>query len=308
MKTYRLLSIVIYLLNHDTVSAAKLAERFEVSKRTILRDIEHISLAGIPIKSLPGVRGGYSIMEGYKLSGQLISEEEQASIITALKGFISAHDNKKYNDVLEKISSLLPKQQSQQHIFLDFGASGENDELQEKLKLIEKSICNKNAIHISYVNAQGGTSGRIIEPVALNYRWYAWYLLAFCTLKQAYRIFKVARINGLQHTSNPFSKAHDNPAVLLEQAFKNGERKGFNITLLCKSCVKVQASEYLNGTITQTHENGDFTMRIHAIEDERMWFAMLLSFGNMVEVLEPAELKTRLIETAENILSVYKEW
>jgi len=308
MKTYRLLSIVIYLLNHDTVSAAKLAERFEVSKRTILRDIEQISLAGIPIKSLPGVNGGYSIMEGYKLNGQLISEEEQTSIITALKGFISAHDNKKYNDVLEKILSILPKQQKQQHIFLDFGASGENNELQEKLKLIEKSIYQKNAIHISYVSALGGVSNRLIEPVALSYRWYAWYLLAFCTTKQAYRIFKVARINALKHTKESFSKAHGNPAVLLEQAFENGERKGFDITLLCKGCVKVQASEYLSGTITETYENGDFIMRIHATEDERMWFAMLLSFGNMVKVLKPVELKNRLMETAENILSVYKEW
>jgi len=307
MKTYRLLSIVVYLLNHDIVSAAKLAERFEVSKRTILRDVEQLSLAGIPIKSIPGVNGGYSIMEGYKLNGQLISEEEQASIITALKGFISAHDSKKYNEALEKISAILPKQHKQQHIFLDFGASGENDELQEKLKFIEKSISDKNAIHISYVNAVGGASNRLIEPIALNYRWYAWYLLAFCAAKQDYRIFKAARISEIQHTNQPFSKAHNNPAALLEQAFTNGERKGFNITLLCKGCAKIQACEYLNGTITETHENGDFIMHIHAIEDERMWFAMLLSFSNMVRVLEPAELKTRLMETAKNILSVYKE-
>jgi len=90
MKMERLLSIIIYLLNHDTVSAAKLAERFAVSKRTILRDIEQISLAGIPVKSLPGANGGYSIMDGFKLDGRLVSAEDQASIITALEGFLSA--------------------------------------------------------------------------------------------------------------------------------------------------------------------------------------------------------------------------
>ena len=306
MKTDRLLSIVIYLLNHDTVSSAKLAERFEVSKRTILRDIEQISLAGIPIKSLPGVNGGYSIMEGYKVDGRLISEEEQASILTALKGFMSAYDNKKYNEVLEKISSVLPKQQKQQHIFLDFGASGENDELQKKLKLIEKAIIDKNSINISYVNALGEASHRLIEPLALNYRWYAWYVLAFCTVKQDYRIFKAARINQLENTKTVFSKEHGDPAILLEQAFKGGERKGFHIILLCKGCVKVQVCEYLGGTIAETHANGDFIMRVHAVEDERMWFAMLLSFGNKVKVLQPDQLKTRLMETAENILSIYK--
>lgn len=133
MKTERLLSIVIYLLNNDTVSAAKLAERFEVSKRTILRDIEQISMAGIPIKSLPGANGGYSIMEGYKINGQLINSEDQASIMTALEGLQTAYNSRRYNEALEKISSILPKQQKQ-YIFLDFGASGENDETQIKLK------------------------------------------------------------------------------------------------------------------------------------------------------------------------------
>ena len=293
MKTDRLLSIVIHLLNHDTATATQLAQRFEVSKRTIIRDIEQISFAGIPIKSLPGARGGYSIMEGFKLDGRIISAEEQASILTALKGFTSAYDNQKYNEVLEKISSILPNQQKQ-HVFLDFGATGEDSQLQEKLKLIETAITRKNAVNISYVNALGGASHRLVEPLALNYRWYAWYLLAFCTVKQDYRIFKIARIEELDITSTPFSKEHGNPAPLLEQVFQRGEGKGFHITLKCKGSVKIQISEYLGGAITETFANGDFILRTYVFEDERMWFAMLLSFGNMVEVLEPAGLRARL--------------
>lgn len=306
MKTDRLLSIVIYLLNHDTVSAAKLAERFEVSKRTILRDIEQISLAGIPIKSLPGVNGGYSIMEGYKLDGRLVNDEDSSSIITALKGFISAYDNKRYNAALEKISSVLPKQKDQS-IFVDFSAAGENKEIQEKLKIIEKAINDKYAIKISYVNALGDTSSRHVEPIALNYRWYAWYLLAFCTLKKDYRIFKIVRISELESTQTVFSKKHDEPTVLLEQAFQDKGRKYIDITLLCKAEIKVQVCEYLGGNITETLDNGDFIMNIHLPEDERMWFAMILSFGNMVMVLEPDDLKTRIIETVENVLSLYRK-
>lgn len=306
MKTDRLLSIVIYLLNHDTVSAAKLAERFEVSKRTILRDIEQIALAGIPIKSLPGVNGGYSIMEGYKLDGRIINGEEQASIITALKGFLSSYNDKRYNAVLEKISSILPNQQSQ-HIILDFGASGENEEIQAKLKTFEKAIYDKRAVQISYVNALGGTSNRIVEPIALNYRWYAWYVLAYCQTKQDNRIFKLIRITELEPTKTPFTKEHGDPAVLLEQAFQGVGRKELDITLLCKADVRVQICEYLDGDIMETLENGDFVMRMYALEDERMWFAMLLSFGNKIKVLEPEELKTRLTKTAKNILTLYKE-
>lgn len=306
MKTDRLLSIVIYLLNHDTVSAAKLAEKFDVSKRTILRDIEQISLAGIPIQSVSGVNGGYSIMEGYKLDGRLVNAGDQTSIVTALKGFLSAYDGKRYNDLLEKISSIVPIEQKQ-YIFYDFGASGENNEIQIKLRTFEKAINDKNAVRISYVNALGGASDRLVEPLALNYRWYAWYLLAYCTANQDYRIFKLARISALEPTETAFSKDHSDPESLLEQAFQGGERKVFEVSLLCKAEVKVQVREYLGGTVEETFDNGDIILHMSVLEDERMWFAMLLSFGDKVIVLAPEELKNRLAETAEKILSVYQK-
>ena len=306
MKTDRLLSIVIYLLNHDIVSAAKLAERFEVSKRTILRDMEHISLAGIPIQSVPGAKGGYSIMKGYKVNGRLVTAEDSALIITALKGFMSAYDSRRYSETLEKIASVLPKPPSQ-NVFLDFGASGENEGIQAKLKAIESAMNEKRIISVSYVNASGDASARLLEPIALSYRWYAWYLLAYCTTKQDYRIFKIARIDKLAPTAAKFSREHEEPVCLLGKVFQGNERKYINFTLLCKAEVKVQALEYLGGSIVKAHDNGDFVMRIHALEDERMWFAMLLSFGDKVSVLEPESLKMRLLETAENILSLYKK-
>jgi predicted DNA-binding transcriptional regulator YafY len=307
MKTDRLLSIIIYLLNHDTVSAAKLAEKFEVSKRTIIRDMEQITLAGIPVKSLPGMNGGYSIIEGYKIDGRLINVEDQVTIITALKGFLSAYDNKRYDGVLEKILSILPQKQ-EQYIFLDFGASGENNVTQAKLKILEKAINDKKVVKIFYVNAYGETTSRIVEPVVLNYRWYAWYLLAFCTIKQDYRIFKLVRISELELTDIKFSKDHDNPAVLLEQSFQDEGRKSLDIILMCKTDVKIQICEYLGGTITETFENGDFILHMNVLEDERMWFAMLLSFGDKIKVLEPEEVKSRIMDNTKKILSVYNEW
>jgi len=305
MKTERLLSIVIYLLNNDRVSATKLAAHYEVSKRTIVRDIEQISLAGIPIKSLPGAKGGYSIMEGYKINGQLINTKDQVSIITALKGLITAYDGVRYNEALKKILSILPKQQNQ-YIFLDFGASGENNGTQKKLRTFENAIDEKKNVQISYVNALGEGSERLVEPIALSYRWYAWYLLAYCQTKQDYRIFKLARISEYETTISSFSREHDDPAVLLTHAFQGDGHKGFDITLRCESDVKVQVCEYLGGIVTETLDNGDFIMSINVLADERMWFAMLLSFGNKVVVLEPEELKGRLTETARNIVSLYE--
>ncbi|MDR1688906.1 MAG: YafY family transcriptional regulator [Clostridiales bacterium] len=304
MKTDRLLSIVIYLLSHDKVSAEKLAERFEVSRRTIVRNIEQISMAGIPIKSLSGPKGGYSIMEGYKLDGRVIKKEEQQLIITAIKGFLSAYDGKRYAEVLEKLMSLFLKQQKG-HIFLDFGATGENNETQEKLKSLEEAIVNKKAVQILYVNAEGYESKRYVEPLALNYRWYAWYLLAFCHTKQDYRIFKLVRISRLQLTRASFLKKHADADVLLEQAFQEKHRKSIDVTLLCRAEIKVQIKEYLGGEITETFENGDFILSMRVFEDERIWFAVLLSFADKIKVIKPDEIRDRLTKTAENILSLY---
>lgn len=304
MKIDRLIGITIYLLNRNTVSAKELAERFEVSVRTIVRDIEALSAAGIPVSSSTGMSGGYSIMEGYKLDGQMVDAEDQTAIVTALKGLFTAYDGSRYADVLEKLSSVFQKQE-QQRVFLDFGASGENAVIQEKLKALDDAIKNRTTVNIDYVNASGTASNRLVEPLALNYRWYAWYLLAFCTEKQDYRIFKLVRIDRLELTSISFSREHGDPEIPLESAFSGAGRRIPNIVLQVKPFVKVQVCEYLNAKHMETLENGDFIMRIDAYESERMWFAMLMSFGDAVEVLEPEEVRIRVIETAKNILSLY---
>jgi len=304
MKTDRLLSVVLYLLNHDTASAAQLAAKFEVSRRTVMRDMEQLSMAGIPIRSTPGVNGGYSIMEGYKLDGRLVTAGDRAAMATALRGFLSAYDGKRYGDLLEKLASIAPEKPVQT-VFYDFGASGENDEIQGKLKSLENAIHARTAVRIRYIDASGRTSDRLIEPVALSYRWYAWYLAAYCTEKQAYRIFKLVRIAGLEPMKTAFSKAHGDPAAVLEQAFQSGGRRSMDVTVLVRAKVKTQAREYLGGTVERTLDNGDIILKLPVWEEERMWFAMLLSFGDQVTVLAPEKLKTRMAETAERILSAY---
>lgn len=304
MKIDRLMGITMYLLNRNVVSAKELAERFEVSVRTIVRDIEALSAAGIPVSSSTGTSGGYSIIEGYKLNGQMINPADQTAIVTALKGLFTAYDGNRYADVLEKLSAVFQKQE-QQRVFLDFGASGENAEIQVKLKILEDTIKNKMDVNINYVDSSGTVSNRLVEPLALNYRWYAWYLFAFCTEKQDYRIFKLARIDKLDLINIKFSKEHGDPAILLESTFSGTGRRISKIVIQVKPSVKVQVCEYLNAEYIETLENGDYIMGIDAYESERMWFAMLMSFGNTVRVLEPEEVKIRVMKTAENILSLY---
>lgn len=303
MKIDRLIAITMYLLNRKTVSASALAERFEVSKRTIQRDIDTLNLAGIPVISTYGSDGGYEIMDGFKLTKQIAGIDDYLNIIIALKGLSSAYDNNKINDTLEK--ALATMQGGEQRVFIDFTIARENKQVNEDLKMIENAISSETLLCIEYSNADGIISRRAIEPLALSYQWYAWYLFAFCTQKQAYRFFKLPRIAKCQPTIGCFSKQHGNIEELMKTSLSPDKRKQFHIMLLCKKSIRHQAMEYLGNNIIEERGNGDFVLLLNEVPFERMWFSLLLGFGNQVEVIAPDELRTMLKQKAEEILSIY---
>lgn len=291
MKIDRLLAITMYLLNRETVSASALAERFEVSKRTIQRDIEALNQAGIPIVSTYGSDGGYEIMDGFKLTKQIASMDDYLNIIIALKGLSSAYDNEKINTTLEKTRTTM--QGGEQKIFVDFTVARERAHVNEHLRVIEKAIYEQKPLLINYIDAKNTMSERIVEPLAISYQWYAWYLFAFCTIKQDYRLFKLPRISSCEPIDGAFSKEHGNVETLMKTASKSDKRKNYHVRLLCKNEIRQQALEYLSSNILEERTNGDFIIELHA-PFERMWFSLLLGFGNQVEVIEPAELRTIL--------------
>lgn len=302
MKIDRLIAITMFLLNRETVSASALAERFEVSKRTIQRDIEVLNQAGIPIVSTYGSGGGYEIMDGFKLAKQIAGIEDYLNIITALKGLSSAYDNGKINATLEK--ALTAMQGGEQRIFIDFAVAREGMYVNEYLHQIEEAIHDKTPLSIMYTNVEGRISERIIEPLALSFQWYAWYLFAYCSAKQDYRLFKLPRISGCMPVGGSFSKEHGSVEALMKNASIPDQRKYLHIRLLCKKEIRQQVIEYLNGNIIEERDNGDFIIEKN-VPMERMWFSLLLGFGNQVEVLEPDELKMMLKQKAEEILSIY---
>lgn len=302
MKIDRLIAETMFLLNRGIVSASTLAERFEVSKRTIQRDIDVLDRAGIPIISTYGVDGGYQIMDGFKLMKQIAGIDDYLNIITALKGLITAYDNEKISLTLEKALSSM--QEGEQRVFIDFSIARESYKVNDHLKLIEKAIYEKIPLNLEYTNAEQISSTRLVEPLALSYQWYAWYLFAYCTLRKDYRLFKLPRILRCEFSDEDFTKEHSNVELLIKSKSKSDKRELFNIRLLCKKEIRQQALEYLNYNSIEEHENGDFliTMRVPF---ERMWFSLIMGFGDKVQVVEPDGLKGMLKQKAEEILSIY---
>jgi predicted DNA-binding transcriptional regulator YafY len=306
MRIDRLLGITIYLLNREKVSARVLADRFEVSQRTIQRDIEALNLAGIPIASTCGACGGYEILDSFKLERQLADGKDYSFILTALKGLSTAYDNPGIEATLEKIKAAIGDKPLSANIILDFSVLREGEHIQEKLSLLEEAIIHKTVISFDYTTSSGLLSSRTVEPIILTYRWYSWYLLAFCTDKKDYRLFKLVRMSGLTVTNKQFSHSHESADILLKRQDGVNNRKYLDIRLRCKGKVKMQALEYLNGKIEEEYENGDFILKLHLPEDEHLWFATLLALGNNAVVLEPDSLKQRLCEKAKEILDTYR--
>ncbi len=302
MKIDRLIAITMYLLNRETVSASLLAERFEVSKRTIQRDIETLCLAGIPIVSTYGAEGGYKIMDGFGLTKQIAGMDDYLNIIIALKGLSSAYDNKKIKETLEKALTIMKG--SEQRLFVDFAVAREGSQVNKHLQVIEKAIHVQTPLLMKYTNADNITSERVVEPLALSFQWYAWYMFAYCTLNKSYRWFKLIRIIDCQPTSGFFTKAHDNIDSLMKNNLEPDQRKYYCVRLLCKKEVKEQVMEYLSSNITEEFDDGNFMIEFN-VPFERMWFSIILGFGNQVEVIDPPELITMLKQKADEIMSIY---
>lgn len=301
MKIDRLIAITMYLLNREIVSASVLAQRFEVSKRTIQRDIEALNLAGIPIASTYGAEGGYEILDGFKLVKSIAGVEDYLNIITALRGLSTAYESDKVKNTLEKALAAMGR--GQQRIFIDFSIAREG--INRNLAEIEKAVNDKTPLTIEYCNARQVTSTRLVEPLALSYQWYAWYMFAYCHEKRDYRLFKLARITKCQPTSGSFIKEHGSIEQLMKDQSADEESNYHRIRILCSKEIRPQVREYLNFSAIEEQDDGDFIITMD-VPLERMWISLVLGFGDKVKVLEPEELKALLRQKAEEILTLYK--
>lgn len=307
MKIERMLGIIIYLLNREIVSANTLAKRFEVSVRTIQRDIEAINIAGIPITSIQGSNGGYGILDSFKLDKHISDIEDYQFIITSLKSMNSAYSSKKLETTLEKLLNAANKEQAlEAKVKLDFSVSREGRRIEQYLKTIEDSSNQKKIIEFEYSNSYGSKTLREVEPVGLIYKWYAWYMLGYCRTKQDYRLFKVARIRNLKKLNKTFSIEHDSFESLLAEYEKQDNREYLHVKLLCKKEILMSIEEYFPNACVEASEEGDFTVHFHVPGNEIGWKGLIYTFGNKIKIVEPEELKLEFISKAQEIFNNYK--
>lgn len=301
MKIDRLMGIVVYLLNHGRTSAQKLAKTFEVSSRTILRDLESLELAGIPIQSFYGANGGYQIMESFVLEKQAATRREYDWIVTALKGTASAYASKSLEQALAKIQSFSHTEHTA--VSIDLSAAREDSRINEQLTLLEDAIEKQRVVQFSYANSHDEVKELLVEPVRLQYKWYNWYLIGYHEKYQDYCMFKLVRMDNLRVTDITIKNAHK----LSDWKQNNRHETILHIRLHGKAVIKPKCREYLNGRVTQEFENGDFEFCFSVPEHETFWYGVILSFGNKAKIIEPQELRERILKTCIEIQTEYEQ-
>jgi len=301
MKMDRLYAITVYLLNHGKASASELARRFEVSSRTIQRDMDALCRAGIPVVAMTGAAGGYEILDTFRMRQHAATREDYSHILTALQGLATATNDPKVSATLEKLASLTKAADS--GILLDFSILREGDE--RMLQQLQAAVRSKHVVSFTYTNADQATRNHTVEPIAVLYRWYAWYLLAYSTVKQDYRTYKLVRMSDLLTTDIAFSREHEEAEAILRTADKTDTRTYLNVTIRCKAEAKARAIEYLRGIVTEELDNGDVLMTLNVVENEHFWLGTLLSLGDSVEILEPEALRLRVLIAAKTMVALY---
>jgi len=298
MQINRLFEIVYILLNKKTITAKELSERFEVSIRTIYRDIDTLGAAGIPVYMSKGKGGGISLLDNFVLNKSLLSDNEQNEILVALQSLNAI----KYPDVDNVISKLgmLFNKANYNWIDVDFSHWGSGDK--EKFSIIKTAIVNKKIIAFEYFSSYGEKTSRTIEPLQLWFKDKTWYLKGYCLVKQAYRIFKLTRMKKVEITEKTFEREF--PKLMSAWEPKTNTIKIVELKLHLQPCVAYRVYDEFDEKDIVRNVDGSFVVTVSYPEDDWV-YGYILSFGSFAEVIEPKHIRDIVIEKLEDSLRQY---
>ena len=300
MKIDRLIGILSILLQEEKTTAPELAERFEVSRRTINRDIVDLCKAGIPIRTAQGTGGGISIMDGYRMDRTILTSKDMQMILAGLRSLDSVSGSQYYGQLMEKIQTGSSEFISGRDSMLIDLSSWYKGSLAPKIDVIQSAIENRHLIEFKYY-APSGESNRRIEPYYLVFQWSSWYVWGWCLNRKDYRLFKLNRMDRVAETDKEFvCRNAPMPDLSTEKIFPGGIRVKALFTLDMKWRL---VEEFGPHCFTETDDGRLlFTADYTDMENLVTW---LMTFGAKAEVIEPAEARDIIRRNAEETLKIY---
>jgi predicted DNA-binding transcriptional regulator YafY len=310
----RLTAILIQLQSKKIVKAEEIAGRFEISVRTVYRDVKSLMEAGVPIGSEPGT--GYFIVDGYYLPPVMFTEEEASAMMMAGKLVERMTDSTvrtSFEGALYKIKSVLNEAEKdhlellQDHIEVLKPQTTSQPTKNIFLTELQKAVAGKQVIELEYVsNHQNELTIRRVEPIGLFYYSAAWHLIAWCRLRNSFRDFRCDRIKNLKDTGVVFEPRSISTLQeyfnSLQQA--NVEMKSATILFDRKEAHYVQNSRHYFGFVSEEQLEGQVQMNF-VTSDLEMMARWLLSYGSSVEIEKPEELREIVYTLVEELQEHY---
>ncbi|PIM92907.1 DNA-binding transcriptional regulator [Fusobacterium animalis] len=297
MKDNRLFRILYYILEKEKVTANELADKFEVSVRTIYRDIDSISSVGVPIFTTQGKGGGIKIDNEFILNKSLFDTNEKEQIIAALQGLEKTNEAYK-SELITKLSALF-KIKNSNWIEIDFTSWGSNNTYQDLFNTLKIAIIDKNIISFSYISSKAEKINRRVKPIRLLFKEQDWYLYAFCLLRNDFRYFKLPRMKDLEVLAINYEDNFENAVLKKELKYENI----VNIKLKFDKSVAFRVYDEFNEAIEED-EKGNLYVEIKIPNNYKL-YNYIFSFGSNVEILEPKEIRNQFKNMINEIAKKY---
>ncbi|MCG7434371.1 YafY family protein [Lysinibacillus sp. FSL M8-0216] len=303
MKLERLLSIIFKLLNHEIVSASSLANEFQVSSRTIYRDIEAICAAGIPVVSFQGTNGGFGIIEGYKFDKSLMDPNDILNLISVLSSLSSIFEDKDVEHTLERLKMLdIGDKKSAFMIDLESYRTEPSS-----LMNLRQAIYERKVIYFNYVNNKNEFTSREVEPIHLHYKYCNWYLYGYCRGRKSHREFKVSRMMGITLSQEKYLQMHEYKS---DSSYSRGHQERVQEVVIWVSPYSLaEALDQFQNSSKVMNSDGSMTFTFSVYQPLHAgWLkSILLSFGSEAKIIKPVELQSILVEEAKKLINIYKD-
>lgn len=299
MKINRVFEILYILLNREKISSKELAEKFEVSVRTIYRDIEIISGAGIPIFMTQGRNGGISLLQNFTLNKQVLTENEKKDMLIAIQS-LNSFNKESAKSIFSKLSSLFGENQ-RDYIKIDY--SGWENTIEKQFELSKEAILLNKRLSFNYISTKGEKTYREVEPYVLWFKSKAWYLKCFCLEKNEIRLFRLSRITNIRILDENINLTKLDEAVLIEEK-KQVQPEKIKIKLKIDSSQEYRVKDdFLEQDISYDNEK-NLIVTLNVLENEWL-YGYILSYGSFATVIEPEYIVENIKKRLQKNLSNY---
>lgn len=305
MKTDRLIALIMILLGREVISARELAERLEVSRRTIYRDVDALNRAGLPIFTHQGAMGGVGLMKSYKVGKTLFTPLEIQALLSGLQGYKQLFGQRETVHAMEKLNALYPENgqpKQQGRYVIDMSLNAGNESLRNGFGMIETAMNEQRYLAFAYIDSRGHTSERKVEPYRVVFKEGSWYLQAYCVDKEDARIFKLARMSGLRVLEGEFVPREFKPLPMDGGDWMNTD--WVRVTLRLDRSVMDRVIERFGAEhIVQVEDQA--CLAIYPIIPNPHGYDRLLAFGDKCEVIGPPEIREGFRVYVRGILAKY---